>query len=330
MNLKESTGHDFSQFNTKCNSTVNNLITDQCYSSTLTLLDCTDSPSVSPLNFYAEPMYQPIPIRFSEQLYKKRHEFCLLPRSEYPCKISRDSSKDICKPTLKPIEISSQDIPIFVNSIFSQSDWQKIDCHYTKQDPSYNYRQYDSESSCQGEAVQDAMRMSVRNQYLQTAFSFDATNDSQKNDVEEEKKPVKALSAYNFFFRHERERILAGDKSVESEDVHYSYSEKQSLLHNHWYRDRSQKRSHRKSHGKISFATLSRIVAQRWKELPKHLKKFYQDLAAEDLKRYRHEVLQNESGGNLPHISFLQFCPADQMKDIVFDASTFFDFHTIN
>jgi HMG (high mobility group) box len=340
MMRKQSTENELSWF-TKSNSTVmNNFITDKFDSSMMTPLDCTDSPNVSPLSFCAEPMHHPIPLRLSKERYKNPYEFCPIPRSEQHCTISHDNTgssfQEIQSRTSnykhmpQPIEISSQTMPMFVNSMVSQNDWQKFDCRSMKQGPSDDYRQFDSVSNYQGNTLHDAMRISIRNQYLPTASLFDTTNHSSSSDAEEEKKPLKTLSAYNFFFRHERERILAGYASNEIEDEHYSFSKKQSLLHDHWYRDRSQKRSHRKSHGKISFATLSRIVAQRWKELPENRKQFYQDLAAEDLKRYRHELLQRESGGRAPHISSLKFCPAVQMKDIIFEASSFFDFHPVH
>lgn len=101
-------------------------------------------------------------------------------------------------------------------------------------------------------------------------------------------KPVKALSAYNFFFRDERERILNGAE----ED--YSEAKQQKLLTGHWFRDRSKKRRHRKTHGKIAFTTLSRMVSQRWKELAEERKNFYKEVAAKDLERYRRELHQIE------------------------------------
>jgi hypothetical protein len=340
MNLNESTDHDLPWFTMKSNSSVmNNFAADKFDFSMLTSLDCIDSPSVSPLNFSVEPLYQPIPLRFSKQQHQNSYEFYPIPHNETPCTVYHDNAKSSFqeiqptstnyKPVPKPIEISSQPIPMFVNSMVSPSDWIKFNSHSMRQGPSgSDYQRYDQGRHYQSDTLHDAVRMSFRNQYLPTASKFDTKN--QSSDEEEEKKPLKTLSAYNFFFRHERERILAGDKSDESEDEYYSFSTKQSLLHDHWHRDRSQKRSHRKSHGKISFATLSRVVAQRWKELPENRKTFYRDLAAEDLKRYRLEVLQRESGGYVPHISSFQSHPALQTKDIIFEASSFFDFHPVN
>jgi hypothetical protein len=96
------------------------------------------------------------------------------------------------------------------------------------------------------------------------------------------------LSPYNFFFRQERDRILNGGE----ED--YSDAKQESMLAEHWYRDRSKKRRHRKTHGKVDFTTLSRMVSQRWKELPNEGKEFFKQVAAKDLERYRLELSQQQ------------------------------------
>lgn len=48
-----------------------------------------------------------------------------------------------------------------------------------------------------------------------------------------------------------------------------------------------KRRPHRKTHGKISFQELARMVGQRWKALPDDKRKYYQDLAKEDMKRQK-------------------------------------------
>eukprot|EP00957_Ditylum_brightwellii_P050958 3864876-Ditylum_brightwellii.AAC.1 len=50
------------------------------------------------------------------------------------------------------------------------------------------------------------------------------------------------------------------------------------------------KRPHIKTHGKIDFTSLSRLVADKWKTLPPEERKVYDAMASEDLKRYRHEL----------------------------------------
>jgi hypothetical protein len=96
----------------------------------------------------------------------------------------------------------------------------------------------------------------------------------------------------NFFFR-ERERILSGNNA----DDLYSTETQKVLLNSHWYRDRSKKRRHRKSHGKIDFATLRRMASQRWRNLPEDRKNFFKDIACKYMQRYRQEQKQFEYCG---------------------------------
>jgi hypothetical protein len=48
-----------------------------------------------------------------------------------------------------------------------------------------------------------------------------------------------------------------------------------------------KRRPHRKTHGKISFQELARMVGDRWKNLPEERRQYYQDLAKEDMKRQK-------------------------------------------
>ncbi|GAX26262.1 hypothetical protein FisN_16Lh091 [Fistulifera solaris] len=93
-----------------------------------------------------------------------------------------------------------------------------------------------------------------------------------------------ALSAYNFFFRDERDRILK-----KHQDMAYTPERQDLLLHRHWQQDRSQKRRHVKTHGKINFATLSKCISMRWKQLPEHAKTFYREISLRDWDRFRKE-----------------------------------------
>jgi len=100
--------------------------------------------------------------------------------------------------------------------------------------------------------------------------------------------PVRALSAYNFFFRDERERILNGDGDGGNRD--FSPSRRARLLSEHWNRDRSRKRRHRKTHGRFGFTELSRLISKGWRELPEDGREFYRKIAADDFDRYRTEL----------------------------------------
>jgi hypothetical protein len=77
-------------------------------------------------------------------------------------------------------------------------------------------------------------------------------------------RPKRALSAYNFFFKEEREKILRLTSPPSSKP--------------------------RRSHGKIGFADLARTVAEKWKTLDQETLRIYEIKAAEDKSRYEREI----------------------------------------
>lgn len=106
--------------------------------------------------------------------------------------------------------------------------------------------------------------------------------------------PLRALSAYNFFFRDERDCILHGTPRE------WNTRKQEELLRDHWARDRTKKRRHRKTHGKIDFTTLSKLISSRWKELPEERKDFYKQVAARDWERYQQELAMYKSTTTSP------------------------------
>ncbi|KAL7425402.1 hypothetical protein ACHAXM_000002 [Skeletonema potamos] len=50
-----------------------------------------------------------------------------------------------------------------------------------------------------------------------------------------------------------------------------------------------KQRVHRKTHGKVAFVSLAKMVGQKWRALPDETKKRYQDLALADKARYKKE-----------------------------------------
>lgn len=117
---------------------------------------------------------------------------------------------------------------------------------------------------------------------------------SSMNQVKNEQAPIRALSAYNFFFRYERERILNSKENGDDFVLDVSQKHQEAMLKSHWTRDRTVKRRHRKSHGKISFSELSKKISRRWNELPEHQKNFFNEVAAKDWERYHREIEQHE------------------------------------
>eukprot|EP00531_Pseudo-nitzschia_arenysensis_P018965 CAMPEP_0116135026 /NCGR_PEP_ID=MMETSP0329-20121206/10972_1 /TAXON_ID=697910 /ORGANISM="Pseudo-nitzschia arenysensis, Strain B593" /LENGTH=323 /DNA_ID=CAMNT_0003629801 /DNA_START=243 /DNA_END=1214 /DNA_ORIENTATION=+ len=96
-------------------------------------------------------------------------------------------------------------------------------------------------------------------------------------------KPKRPLSAYNFFFKEEREKIikvvLAEDPSAVKQDPD-----------DDGFLDAETIARLKKEGGKVSFEEMGKIIGQRWKNIdPDRLSK-YAELAAEDTERYKTEM----------------------------------------
>lgn len=98
-------------------------------------------------------------------------------------------------------------------------------------------------------------------------------------------KPKRPLSAYNFFFKEEREKIL---KIVMAEDP---FSEEiQKEKESDEYLDEEAIGRLKKEGGKVSFEEMGKLIGSRWKNIdPDRLGKF-SELASEDTERYKEEM----------------------------------------
>jgi hypothetical protein len=85
-------------------------------------------------------------------------------------------------------------------------------------------------------------------------------------------KPKRPLSAYNLFFQAERATMLGNAAAVADNEK----------------KKPNKKRVHRKSHGKIGFAEMARIIGGRWKAARDEDKKQFE--ARADIERKRYEV----------------------------------------
>ncbi|KAG7346778.1 HMG high mobility group box-containing protein [Nitzschia inconspicua] len=98
-------------------------------------------------------------------------------------------------------------------------------------------------------------------------------------------KPKRPLSAYNFFFKEEREKIL---KVVNADDPMEAQKDKDPEAED--YLDTEAIGRLKKEGGKVSFEEMGKIIGQRWKNIdPDRLSKF-SEMAAEDTERYKTEM----------------------------------------
>jgi hypothetical protein len=147
-------------------------------------------------------------------------------------------------------------------------------------------KNWDLEKKCFSRIVEAGISSSKNKSKLDRGTAASTSKSTKKYQEEDVLRP---LSAYNFFFADERDRLLnAGkkeDTSVESYD-----KRKERLLAQHVAKDRSKRRPHRKTHGKITFTTLSKLIGKRWRQLPEVEKNFFKEVAKADLMRYHDEL----------------------------------------
>ena len=95
--------------------------------------------------------------------------------------------------------------------------------------------------------------------------------------------PRRPLSAYNLFFRAEREIIMDKyERGEDQADFQIPEAPKRGT-------DDAEKLDPKliKSHNAAVFQAVARTIADRWKNMPKHLKTKYEDQAAVEMKKYR-------------------------------------------
>jgi len=122
----------------------------------------------------------------------------------------------------------------------------------------------------------------MNNDFSSKSYKKVAKAQAKKTGERKFKRP---LSAYNIFFREERQRILT-DALVKSGEALTTEQLEQAL-------QTGPDRPHRKAHGKISFVALVRTVGQRWRKLSTSEKAVYEHMASRERVSFH---MKNASG----------------------------------
>ena len=128
--------------------------------------------------------------------------------------------------------------------------------------------------------------------------------------------PRRPLSAYNYFYIDEREKILqqkqeeagtaresttaAGPtknakwekKCYDDYDIEMSEPVREILERQKLPPNEGRRRPHRKRHGVVSFQELAKTIASRWRSLPADQIQYYRKIASFDLKRYQAQMFE--------------------------------------
>ena len=101
-------------------------------------------------------------------------------------------------------------------------------------------------------------------------------------------KPKRPLSAYNLFFKHARDEMLASTAS--SGSTAYDHSKHATTLQSPSARRDLSKRGRPPPHRKIGFAEMARQIGAQWKALEGDRREHFESLARVDKQRYLQEM----------------------------------------
>lgn len=120
-----------------------------------------------------------------------------------------------------------------------------------------------------------------------SSASDDAKNAKKKRSWTKPKdKPKRPLSAYNLFFRDEREKLLKDSLPPANGDTSSTTASEGTNGNADPSSGQPAKRRHRKTHGKIGFAQLAQHIGAKWKALDEDARKPYEKEAEAEKARY--------------------------------------------
>jgi len=132
------------------------------------------------------------------------------------------------------------------------------------------------------ESFEDNANLQVRNDSQQVPYTKQRGKEPTGRGNKKSQKqisPKRPLSAYNIFFKEERQRILEETPSPSPSVIKTDSGNIR----------RRQRRDRNVPHHKIDFATLGKMISKRWKSLSQEDLAPYQVKAREDRERYERE-----------------------------------------
>jgi len=166
----------------------------------------------------------------------------------------------------------------------------------------------------------DSSIVSTSSSSTAAAAGVGGNSNSEAAEIAKKKKPMRPLTAYHIFFQLEREYIIQttdvdnddtkkpSPTTSTTQDTNTSTSTKyyhknvppkyrNILLSSDWYYGpgKRQKRKHRKSHGKIGFLELSKVISKQWSTLEindNETKLFVNDIAKQELDEYKLDIMK--------------------------------------
>ena len=127
--------------------------------------------------------------------------------------------------------------------------------------------------------MSNMMNLMQQMQSASESCAAGAKKPHKKRRKKPKDKPKRPLSAYNLFFKDEREKIL--------EEIPTEAGKEEEQDPKHLITWPGKKRP---PHGKISFDSLAKTIGSRWKSLSKERLAHYKERATEDLSRYAKEM----------------------------------------